>query len=67
MVVHSALPAPLAEALDAELRERGIAHLAHGDRRALRAAEAAAADEEALALVGPYRSSEVAEAVERLN
>lgn len=64
VVVHSALPVSPAEALDAELRKQGIAHLAHGDRRPVRAAEVAAADAEALALVGPYRSAEVAEAVE---
>ena len=46
------------------LRGRGIAHLAHGDRCPMRAAEAAAADARALALVGPYRSADVAEAVE---
>ena len=64
VVVHSALPALLAEALDVVLGGRGIAHLAHGDRCPMRAAEAAAADARALALVGPYRSAEVAEAVE---
>lgn len=64
VVVHSALPVSLAETLDAELSRRAIAHSAHGDRRPVRAAETAAADPHALALVGPYRSADVAEAVE---
>ena len=59
MVVHSALP-PLLEAAVAE--ELGAAHVAHGDRDPMAAAEAAAAD--GLALIGPFRSRDVAEAVE---
>jgi hypothetical protein len=64
MVVHSALPAALTASVDAELRDGGVEHVAHGGARPLRAAEAAAADARPLALIGPYRSFDVAEAVE---
>jgi hypothetical protein len=63
-VVHSALPERLTAALDGELRAAGIEHAAHGDRDEMRAAETAAADARAVALVGPFRSGDVAEAVE---
>ena len=59
MVVHSALP-PLLEAAVAE--ELGAVHVAHGDRDPMAAAEAATAD--GLALIGPFTSRAVAEAVE---
>jgi hypothetical protein len=59
MVVHSALP-PLLEAAVAEVL--GAAHVAHGDRDPMAAAEAAATD--GLALIGPFTSRAVAEAVE---
>jgi hypothetical protein len=64
MVVHSSLPDSLTEAVDAELEAAGVRHVAHGDRRPIGAAEAAAADGRSLALIGPYRSADVAEAVE---
>lgn len=64
MVVHSALPAALTASVDAELRDGGVEHVAHGGACPLRAAEAAAADARSLALIGPYRSFDVAEAVE---
>jgi hypothetical protein len=60
--VHSALPDALTTAVDAALGEVG--HVAHGDADAMRAAKAAAADADAIALLGPYRSREVAEVVE---
>jgi hypothetical protein len=63
-VVHSALPDPLTATIDEVLRAAGVAHRAHGPRAPMRAAEAAAADEAALALIGPFRSADVAEAVE---
>jgi hypothetical protein len=59
MIVHSALP-PLLEAAVADVL--GAAHVAHGDRDPMAAAEAAAAD--GLALIGPVRSRDVAEAAE---
>jgi hypothetical protein len=64
MVVHSVLPDSLAAAVDAELRAAGVAHVAHTGEAPLRAAEAAAADRDAAALIGPFRSADVAEAVE---
>jgi hypothetical protein len=61
--VHSILPAPLTAAVDAELRAAGVAHRAHGDDDPVGAATAAAGDATAAALIGPYRSADVAEAV----
>ena len=43
---------------------RDVQHVAHGDSDPMRAAEAAASDADALALLGPFRSREVAEAIE---
>jgi hypothetical protein len=60
--IHSALPEALTEAVDAVLRDVG--HVAHGDADPMRAAQAAAGDAEAIALLGPFRSRAVAEAVE---
>lgn len=63
--VHSALPEELTTAADAVLRLAGVEHVAHGrGANPMIAAEAAAADPDALALLGPYRSRAVAEAVE---
>jgi hypothetical protein len=62
--VHSILPGPLARAVDAELADTRCRHIAHGTADPVGAAEAAARDPEALALIGPYRSAAVAEAVE---
>jgi hypothetical protein len=62
--VHSALPDQLTAAVDAVLGAAGVEHVAHGDAEPVRAAEQAAGDEQAVALIGPYRSAEVAEAVE---
>jgi hypothetical protein len=60
--VHSSLPDALTAAVDAALG--GVGHVAHGDADSMRAAEAAAADADAVALLGPFRSREVAEVVE---
>ncbi len=60
--VHSTLPHALTAAVGAALGE--IAHVAHGDADSMRAAEAAAGDADAIALLGPFRSREVAEVVE---
>lgn len=64
MVVHSVLPEALANAVAEVLAGAGIEHVAHPDGDAMAAAEAAAADRRAIALIGPYRSREVCEAVE---
>ena len=62
MRVHSVLPEPLAAAVEAARNE--LEHVAHPANGHMRAAEAAAADPGALALIGPFRSRAVAEAVE---
>jgi hypothetical protein len=64
VVVHSVLPDTLTAAVDELLRGASVAHTAHGDAAPLRAADAAAADASAVALIGPFRSADVAEAVE---
>src|SRR4051794_4831680 len=64
MVVHSILPQPLSGAVAGVLEEAGVAHMAHGDSDPVRAASVAAADGDALALIGPFRSADVADAVE---
>lgn len=64
MTVHSILPARLTAAVDAVVGEAGGRHAAHGDADPVGAAAAAAADPSALAVIGPYRSRDVAEAVE---
>src|SRR3954468_5142404 len=46
------------------LRPAGITHIAHGYHAPMWAAEVAAGDPEAAAVIGPYRSRDVAEAVE---
>jgi hypothetical protein len=62
--VHSILPELLTRAASAVFDAAGIRHIAHGTANAVEAASVAAADPHALALVGPYRSAHVAEAVE---
>jgi hypothetical protein len=64
VVAHSTLPGSLTAAVDERLRAAGVEHVAHGGARPLEAAEAAAGDPRSIALIGPYRSAEVAEAVE---
>ena len=64
MAVHSILPAELTDAVDAVLRAAGVPHVAHGDDDPVRAAQAAASDPDAHAVIGPFRSRAVAEAVE---
>ena len=46
------------------LRDAGIRHVAHGEDDHVRAAELAAADGDAIAFIGPFRSRAVAEAIE---
>jgi hypothetical protein len=64
VVVHSALPDPLTAVVDGVLRAAEVEHRAHGPRAPMRAAEAAAADAGAVALIGPFRSAHVAEVIE---
>src|SRR4051812_1245748 len=62
--VHSILPPPLTRAVDDVLAPAGVPHVAHGDQHPQSAADLAARDPGAVALVGPLRSLDVAEAVE---
>lgn len=64
MAVHSILPPPLTEAVDEVLRAAGVPHVAHGDEDPVGAAARAAGDPHARAVIGPFRSADVAEAVE---
>jgi hypothetical protein len=64
VAVHSILPELLTRAAGAALDAAGVRHVAHGTGDPVGAAGAAAADPDALALLGPYRSADVAEAVE---
>jgi hypothetical protein len=64
MAVHSILPPALTEAVDEVIRAAGVAHVAHGEADPVGAAVAAASDPQALAVIGPFRSRAVAEAVE---
>jgi hypothetical protein len=61
--VHSALPERLTAIVDAVFRLEGVEHVSHGNRDPVRAAEQAVTAE-ARALLGPYRSRDVAEAAE---
>jgi hypothetical protein len=63
-VVHSALPDALTAAVDTVLREAGVAHVVHGERDPVGAGAAAAGDAAAIALIGPFRSRDVAETIE---
>jgi hypothetical protein len=63
-VVHSTLPDPLTAVVDEVLAAAAVEHRAHGARAPMRAAEAAAGDADAVALIGPFRSADVAEVVE---
>ena len=63
MAVHSILPPPLTEAVDAVLRAAGVPHVAHGDADPVDAAVAAASDPQAHAVIGPFRSADVSEAL----
>jgi hypothetical protein len=63
-VVHSALPDSLTAVVDDVLCAASIEHRAHGSHEPMRAAEAAAGDGAAVALIGPFGSADVAEAVE---
>jgi Periplasmic binding protein len=62
--VHTALPDTLSAAADAVLRAGGAEPVHHGTDDAVGAAERAVADDAAVAIIGPYRSQDVAEALE---
>jgi hypothetical protein len=64
MTVHSILPPLLTGAVDEVLRAAGVPHVAHGDADPVAAATAAASDPGARAVIGPFRSRDVADAVE---
>jgi hypothetical protein len=64
MVVHSALPDPLTQAVEELLGPAGVEHVAHGGSDPVVAAARAAGDADAIALIGPLRSGDVADAVE---
>src|SRR3954451_19222081 len=63
-VVHSTFPDALTAGVDEVLRAGGVEHRAHGPAAPVRAAETAAGDAAAVALIGPFASADVGEAVE---
>jgi hypothetical protein len=63
MTVHSILPPLLTGAVDEVLRAAGVTHVAHGDSDPV-AAAAEAVNAQARAVIGPFRSRAVAEALE---
>src|SRR4051812_5076692 len=63
-IVHSSLPDSLTAVVDEVLRAAAVEHRAHGPGAPMRAAETAAADDAAVALIGPFRSADVAEVLE---
>jgi hypothetical protein len=64
VAVHSILPPELTDAVAEVLDGAGIPHVAHGDRDHIAAAVAAVDDPAARAVIGPFRSRAVAEAIE---
>jgi hypothetical protein len=64
--VHTVLDELLTAAVGPVLDRAGLEHVPHSDGDPLRAAEQAVADEAAVALLGPFRSSSVQEASEVL-
>jgi hypothetical protein len=63
MVIHSALPEALETAAAAVLGDAGVEHVPHGGSEPFRAAVAAAEDPRAGALLGPFRSADVNDAL----
>jgi hypothetical protein len=63
MAVHTILPPSLTDAVDELLRAAGVGHVAHGDDDPVGAAVAAASDPRARAVIGPFRSADVSEAL----
>jgi hypothetical protein len=64
VIVHSVLPDTLRSAAGRVLAAAGVEHVAHDDGDPVSAAATAAGDARAVALLGPFRSADVAEAVE---
>jgi hypothetical protein len=64
VVVHSLPPPKLTAEVDALLVAQRIRHAGHGIGDPLASGVAAAGDDDAVALIGPYRSRDVAETVE---
>ena len=64
MVLHSVLPPKPAAEVSSVLEAEGLAHVAHASDDPVAAGVAAASDADAVALIGPFRSREVAETVE---
>jgi hypothetical protein len=64
VLVHSVLPSPLAAEVDSVLASAGIAHQRHDAEDPVAAGAAAASDPAAVALIGPFRSRDIAETVE---
>jgi hypothetical protein len=64
VAVHSVLPESLTAVVDEVLAAAEVPHVPHGVGDPLAAGEAAAMDASALALIGPFRSADVAEVVE---
>jgi hypothetical protein len=64
VVVHSVLPSKLAAEVDSVLASAGIAHRQHDIDDPVAAGVVAASDPAAVALIGPFRSRDVAETVE---
>jgi hypothetical protein len=63
VAVHTILPPPLTDAVDAVLRGAGVPHVVHGDADPVAAAVAAVSDLQARAVIGPFRSADVSEAL----
>src|SRR3954447_19536930 len=63
-IVPSSLPDSLNAGVDEALSAAAVEHRAHGPGAPMRAAETAAADDAAVALIGPFRSADVAEVLE---
>jgi hypothetical protein len=63
MRVHSVLPDAPTDAIERVLAPTGLGHVAHRDEDPVAAAVDAASDESAIALIGPFRSADVREAV----
>jgi hypothetical protein len=64
VVVHSVLPEALTAVVGEVLDAAGIEHVGHGSGTPMDAVNTVAGDGEAIALIGPYRSADVAEVVE---
>ena len=64
MMVHIVLPDSLTRAVTEVFAPAGVEHVAHADADPVRTAVAVVRDDDSIALIGPLRSADVAEAVE---